>query len=313
MAFLMVEALFATFWPEFREDPIQLGKWRGFFDGYYVLLPIAVTMFVVRDWVFANATPAEEPFLDNPLRGLGFIPARLTAARVWGSLLCKLIWPVKLSADYSYNEIPLYGYPGVTTLQNFVTLLWVVALLATLAIAAWLLWRGHKALCFFVLLYLINYFPTSNFGKIIGSITAERFMYLPLIGFAAIVAIVVSALSRRLFAPMDSNENGGRHPAWPHLVHVALLLLAVAYGCRAFLRKEVRSGLDRKSVRSGAGTSATRQAGRSSASMTRSLETGIAMLRQTDAGRAGVGAALPPHRARSWRASRRSACESRRA
>src|SRR5207249_4175711 len=92
--FLIVEALFQYLWPEEREKPESLAKWRGFFDGYYVLLGAAVMLFVVRDWVFANTTPPEEPFLDNPLRGLGFVGSRMTAFKIWFMLLWKLIWPV---------------------------------------------------------------------------------------------------------------------------------------------------------------------------------------------------------------------------
>jgi tetratricopeptide (TPR) repeat protein len=199
--FLLVEALFSILWPEKSEDPLRLEKWKGFFDGYYVLLPVFVMMLVVRDWVFANATPAEEPFLDNPLRGLGFLPARLTAVRVWGMLLRKLVWPVHLSADYSYNQIPLFGYQGVSAWQNLICIVWLFALMGVVALAAWLAWKRQKAICFFILLYLINYFPTSNFGKIIGSIMAERFMYLPLIAFAAIVAILVGNFVEKFVVP----------------------------------------------------------------------------------------------------------------
>ena len=81
--FAAVEAIFQFVWTDAGENPKTLEKWKGFFDGYYVLLSVAIMLLVVRDWVFANTTPAEEPFLDNPLRGLGFIGSRMTAFKVW--------------------------------------------------------------------------------------------------------------------------------------------------------------------------------------------------------------------------------------
>ena len=94
--FAAVEAIFQFVWTDAGENPKTLEKWKGFFDGYYVLLSVSIMLLVVRDWVFANTTPAEEPFLDNPLRGLGFIGSRMTAFKVWESLLWKLVWPVRL-------------------------------------------------------------------------------------------------------------------------------------------------------------------------------------------------------------------------
>ncbi len=74
LLFVLVEGLFAFVW---RDRPVETSDersraWRGFFDGYYVMLGVAVMLMLVRDWIFANSTPPEEPFLDNPLRGLGF-------------------------------------------------------------------------------------------------------------------------------------------------------------------------------------------------------------------------------------------------
>ena len=204
--FIVVEAGFRYLWPEPGEDDPAAKKWRGFFDGYYVMASVAVLLFTVRDWVFANTTPAEQPFLDNPLRGLSFFPARFTAAKVWAMLLWKLVWPITLSSDYSYNQIPLFGYPGVGAFENMECILSLLLFVAIGALAIWAWKKGQKAVCFFILLYYINYIPTSNFLNIIGSIMAERFMYLPLVGFAAVLVVGVDVLSRHLIGGMDDDD-----------------------------------------------------------------------------------------------------------
>ena len=65
--------------------------------------------------------------------------------------------------------------------------------------------RHNKAVFFFFFLYLINYLPTSNLLLNIGSIMAERFMYLPLIAFAGILVITVDAVLRKLYVPLDDD------------------------------------------------------------------------------------------------------------
>ena len=80
--------------------------------------------------------------------------------------------------------------------------------------------KHNKAIFFFIFLYFINYLPTSNFLYNIGSIMAERFMYLPLIAFAAIVVITANAISKRLLAPLDAAPDA--QPSRAHLAHVLL-------------------------------------------------------------------------------------------
>ena len=80
-------------------------------------------MFWARGEVFGHSTPPEEPFLDNPIRYFGWddsfgvltninhwIMGRLTAAKVAARLLYLLICPITLSSDYSYDQIPLFGW-----------------------------------------------------------------------------------------------------------------------------------------------------------------------------------------------------------
>lgn len=70
------------------------------------LVPIAALLYQ-RSIVLAASAPAEFPYTDNPIVGASWWTGRLTAIKVIAHYLWLTIWPVKLSCDYSYNQIPV--------------------------------------------------------------------------------------------------------------------------------------------------------------------------------------------------------------
>jgi tetratricopeptide (TPR) repeat protein len=212
--------------------------WRKYILPYAIafLVPLVV-LFLVRRWVAANATPAETPFLDNPIRGESWFAGRLTAAQVVVRLWGILLWPYHLSSDYSFNEIPVYGAwltPGVDLFGVFsAVLIGAVLLLAAAR------WRKNQALAFYILFYFLTYFPTSNFVLTIGSIMAERFLYLPFIGFIGVMALALEYVCRRV-ADAVSNAAGGK-PQDRELSRVLVFgsvvcVISIVYGLRTFFR-----------------------------------------------------------------------------
>ena len=158
----------------------------------------------VRFRVFAGLAAAPVPFTDNPLVGAGFWTARLTAVKVIGKYLWLLVWPRDLSCDYSYNQIPVAG--------GFIAL----AVCAAAAAAAILCYRRHKEVCFFIAFFFAALAPTSNLAILIGSIMAERFLYLPSLGFAG---CLVWAIYRR-----------------PRIAPAVLALISAALAVRTYVR-----------------------------------------------------------------------------
>ena len=67
-------------------------------------------------------------------------------------------------------------------------LAWVVTIALLLTAAVWLRSR-QKFFCWGVLFLFVMMLPTSNLFLTIGSIMAERFLYLPSIGFCAVAAV----------------------------------------------------------------------------------------------------------------------------
>jgi hypothetical protein len=104
-----------------------------------------------------------------------------------------MIGPARLSGDYSFNEVPLSGWGDVGAL------LALVVCAGTVALAAY--WRRKgPVLFFFVAFFFMALLPSSNLLVTIGSIMAERFLYLPALGFAGCAVYLLRGRARWVLA-----------------------------------------------------------------------------------------------------------------
>jgi 4-amino-4-deoxy-L-arabinose transferase-like glycosyltransferase len=188
---------------------------------YVALILAVVACGLARRAALAGVVDPGVPFVDNPLRFLSFVAARLTALKVVGAQLAQLTVPWHLSADYSYDEIPLYPAGGTTE-----TLKLVLSVLAIggLVVAAVVARRRVPAISFFLGWVLLGLLPTSNLLVLIGTIRADRFLYLPSAGLAVLVAMAWHVARTRGPAPSRS---------W---VDVGLAVLVIAFGVRTYER-----------------------------------------------------------------------------
>jgi protein O-mannosyl-transferase len=220
-----------------RRDPnwfVNLCKnfWQFFWKGYVAFLPGLFAMTIVRKIVFARLRPPEQPFVDNPLVGADFWTARITAIKVIGKYFWLLLWPRMLSCDYSYNQVPIVNW-SFRTWEDKQALVALAVIIFVFVIAI-LSYRRNKPVFFFVLFFFGTLLPSSNlmpnptFGQslsdratwCIGSIMAERFLYLPSIGYAGCLVIAVYAICRR----------------WPPVAFGALSVLTIGLGVRTWFR-----------------------------------------------------------------------------
>lgn len=221
--------------------------WEFFIKGYIVFLPLLFTLWHVRRAVFGKLRPPELPFVDNPLIDLSFWEARLTAIKVIGRYFLLLLWPAHLSCDYSYNQIPLVQFP-LSGWEDWKSVAVLGLVLAILALAVFS-YRRYKTTFFFIMFFFLTFLPSSNlvpnptFGLslrdntawCIGSIMAERFMYLPSIAYAALLVILTYPFCRKLVARLDISPWAQR--VWLQVVARGFLgTLALAYGIRSFVR-----------------------------------------------------------------------------
>lgn len=199
---------------------IERGVERSKLPGY-VMVGLVVVVYLTARWSVAQFAPLpDEPSpLDNPIVEASFVAGRATAVKVLGHQLALLVWPATLSADYSFAQIPVVRLPpaGFDDWQA------VLALVAIAGVALAVLRTRLPALVFFFLFLLGTLLPTTNLVVVIGTIMAERFLYLPLVGFAGMVGV----LAARTLEDAPSRR--------PVVVGMLVLVLG-AYAVRTLIR-----------------------------------------------------------------------------
>jgi tetratricopeptide (TPR) repeat protein len=179
------------------------------------LVPIAAMLYW-RSIVLAASRPAEVIFTDNPIVGADFWIGRLTAINVIPRYLWLTLWPARLSPDYSYAQIPLaHG-----TVQDW--LAGIAVLAAAMLVVG--LYGWNRTAFFLASFAAITFVPMANLLFPIGTIMAERFLYLPAIGLLACLVMAIYAAGRRVplkrFAP------------------VVLCVITAAFAVRTWMRND---------------------------------------------------------------------------
>lgn len=154
---------------------------------FYGATILAIALFLL---VRPNLPPMLVPVVDNAEVSAGFLTARLTALNVVAKYLFLLVWPLHLSSDYGYNQVPL-AHPGNPL--SWISPILIAALLAAVVIRH----RRDPVLFFAAGWFGIALLPVSNLVVIIGAIMAERFLYLPALGFAIAAAVLLERMAAR--------------------------------------------------------------------------------------------------------------------
>jgi hypothetical protein len=152
-----------------------------------VLVYLVLRRVVVGAW-----TGPQTPPIDNLLSGMGLFRRLPTVLDVFGRYLSLLFWPDRLSIDYSASVLPFVR--GVTTYALF----GAVSLVTLIVLAV----RWHRSLIGWGAGFaLLTFALTSNIPFVIGTIMAERLLYLP---SAGLILVVVSAMA--LLVPRAADE-----------------------------------------------------------------------------------------------------------
>ncbi len=143
--------------------------------------------------------------VNNPLVSADF-PHRVAGAlRVFASGLGQVLFPWTLAGDYSFRQEPVperLVFPG-SVIGG------AAMLLAPLAgVAAWAFgtWRDRRsssgsarsalAIAIGLVWFPVAYFPHSNIPTLLPTVRAERFWYLPAMGTALVLGVILAALAR---------------------------------------------------------------------------------------------------------------------
>ena len=158
----------------------------------YLLYASLLLAYLAWRWhVLGGLTIAVIDPLDNPLITLAGPLRLLNAGEILFLYLGQLLLPISLSADYSFDALQL-------TLQLWsVELALVVAGLGFGALLLFLSWRRAPLTAFGLSWIIVSLAPVANIFLPIGTIMAERLLYLPSMGFAMAMAAIFGALRRR--------------------------------------------------------------------------------------------------------------------
>ena len=159
------------------------------------VLPVGVFLYE-RFQALSKLPVGVTLFVNNPLLGLGFWSARFTALQVIGRYMLLILWPQRLSCDYSFNQIPLFR-GTFTSWGDWAAVLGLLACLAVAGLAAFW-YRRNRPGFFFIALFFIALAPVANIALLIGTIMAERLLYLPAVGLVGCVVWAVYAGTDRL-------------------------------------------------------------------------------------------------------------------
>jgi hypothetical protein len=205
----------------FRED-FRTGErhLRRRFAAYGAFAGVVLIYILIRYAVIGAALIGGSiAALDNPLILLPQVERFFGAGKVFLLYLVRLVFPLRLSCDYSYNEIEFDRGVGAQGLA-FMLVAFVIVLL--------LYWtyRKERRAFFGLLFFAVAFSIVSNFVFLIGTVMAERLLYVPLIGFAIFASCAIESVAR-----LAKSESVRRA-----VLIIAVCVISVLLGVRTFLR-----------------------------------------------------------------------------
>jgi protein O-mannosyl-transferase len=183
---------------------------------YAPFVVAGVLVLALRYAVLGGLTPLYINPASNPAASAAGWPRFLTATYVFARYLWLLLVPVNLSADYSFNEIPV-----VYSILSWRGAL-PVLVLAAIGVGTVIAYRVRPFLFFSCMIFFVSFFLTSNWVRPIGTIMAERLMYFPALGFNCFLAWLVA--------------EGLERAQWRRAAAASAALLALGYGVRTAAR-----------------------------------------------------------------------------
>jgi tetratricopeptide (TPR) repeat protein len=196
--------------------------WRYHLAGAATLLVVLGLRFAVLGGLNPGGIIHE---VDNPIAGAPFLQGRLTAVEIIGRYAWLLVAPLRLAIDYSFDTIPLVQgllEPGV-----LVGLLLMGAWAVGLATSR----RRAPVIAFSLSWMGLTLLPVANLLLPIGTILAERLLYLPSVGFCLLVAAAFQRLESAATA-----SGGSRATTRVGTLRVVAAIVLMALAARSTVR-----------------------------------------------------------------------------
>ena len=199
IAFPVIAAAYQHFFAEDRTQTKRSEKIRR----YAPIWIVAAIYLTARIGFMGSLIPR----LQRPR--LPWSQAILSSVTLAGDYLNKIVWPVKLSALYSFVPTTHWRDPGFIA---------GAAWLLGIAFLFTLLWKRNRMAAFGIVWMMPILAPALNARWMSANVFAERYLYVPSIGFCWLVAAGIVAVW---------NSGGVKQHAWAKAV-VATAVIAVA-------------------------------------------------------------------------------------
>lgn len=185
----------------------------------YSVLALSTAAYLFWRWHLLGTTAAGlvPDFTDNPLYHVSFLSRIATAFGVYARYVGLLVAPLRLSADYSYNQIPV-----LTTFFHILPIFGIF--LFFMAVVAAIVFRRHILIPFSIILILFPYILVSNIIFPVGTIMGERLLYLSAGGISLFTAFGILRLYEKnraiavfVFIPLMiffTGKTVARNEAW---------------------------------------------------------------------------------------------------
>jgi tetratricopeptide (TPR) repeat protein len=174
---------------------VQIKK-QSLLHAFKTSLPLIITAAVwllIRTWAINNGSPVVAyTYEDNSILACSdWITQKLTAITILGTSLLHFFYPVGLSYDYSYPQVPCATF----TSAGF----WIAftALSALLAVAAYY-FKKKPIVSFGILFFFLTSFLTSSILFTIGATMADRFMFIPILGLLIAICYLAFDITHNL-------------------------------------------------------------------------------------------------------------------
>jgi tetratricopeptide (TPR) repeat protein len=153
---------------------------------------VFMIIFLIRKSVLQSVTyTADIPVVNNSLKAATNVSDMYaTNMTMMGKYLWLLIFPHPLCWDYSYNQFPIVGW---TNFNAFSSTLIYLALIVYASVKIW----KKDVYAFCILFFIITILPTSNLIVKIQATFAERFLFLPSLGFCIAIILLLYKLFQK--------------------------------------------------------------------------------------------------------------------
>jgi hypothetical protein len=175
---LLAPVILGFYWLVFRRGPAR-SSGLFFTAASLALMVVLVVAHVALQPETSRIFPYKPGYLGGSFNAVFFIQPR-----IWAFLLWQIVWPSNLSADYTPENLLWITLPAALT---------VLAIF--IGIQVWLSIKSQTAFLG-AAIFWIALIPVSNFAPLFRPV-ADRFLYMPLVGMAAMLCGALALVSRR--------------------------------------------------------------------------------------------------------------------